>query len=94
MRAGYLRKNGVPYSEDALLTEYFDLAPHANRRSAAGRDVGRRRPEVLAPAVHRELAVQETDRRVRVGADAVLGDVVKTQGPVTANRDCKALCHC
>jgi hypothetical protein len=30
MRAGYLRKNGVPYSEDALLTEYFDLAPYSN----------------------------------------------------------------
>jgi hypothetical protein len=27
MRAGYLRKNGVPYSENAVLTEYFDLAP-------------------------------------------------------------------
>lgn len=27
MRAGYLRKNGVPYSEDATVTEYFDLAP-------------------------------------------------------------------
>lgn len=27
MRAGYLRKNGVPYSDDAVLTEYFDLAP-------------------------------------------------------------------
>jgi hypothetical protein len=27
MRAGYLRKNGVPYSEGAVLTEYFDLAP-------------------------------------------------------------------
>jgi len=26
MLAGYLRKNGVPYSEDAVLTEYFDLA--------------------------------------------------------------------
>jgi hypothetical protein len=25
MRAGYLRKNGVPYSETAMLTEYFDL---------------------------------------------------------------------
>jgi hypothetical protein len=25
MRAGYFRKNGVPYSEDAVLTEYFDL---------------------------------------------------------------------
>lgn len=25
MRAGYLRMNGVPYSENAVLTEYFDL---------------------------------------------------------------------
>lgn len=25
LRAGYLRKNGVPYSESAVLTEYFDL---------------------------------------------------------------------
>lgn len=24
MRAGYLRKNGLPYSENAVLTEYFD----------------------------------------------------------------------
>jgi hypothetical protein len=24
LRAGYLRKNGVPYSEDTVLTEYFD----------------------------------------------------------------------
>ncbi len=27
MRAGYLRKNGVPYSENAVVTEYFDIAP-------------------------------------------------------------------
>jgi hypothetical protein len=27
MRAGYLRKNGVPYSKDARVTEYFDVAP-------------------------------------------------------------------
>jgi hypothetical protein len=27
MRAGYLRKNGVPYSERATVTEHFDLAP-------------------------------------------------------------------
>ena len=27
MRAGYLRKNGVPYSENATVTEYFDVAP-------------------------------------------------------------------
>ncbi len=27
MRAGYLRKNGIPYSARAVLTEYFDLVP-------------------------------------------------------------------
>jgi hypothetical protein len=27
MRPGYLRKNGVPYSENAAVTEYFDMAP-------------------------------------------------------------------
>jgi hypothetical protein len=27
MRPGYLRRNGVPYSENAVLTEYFELAP-------------------------------------------------------------------
>jgi hypothetical protein len=27
MRAAWLRPNGVPYSEDAVLTEYFDFYP-------------------------------------------------------------------
>jgi hypothetical protein len=27
LRAGYLRRNGIPYSQDAQLTEYFDLIP-------------------------------------------------------------------
>jgi hypothetical protein len=27
LRAGYLRKNGIPYSENAAVTEYFDLIP-------------------------------------------------------------------
>ena len=27
LRAGYLRKNGVPYSQNASVTEYYDLAP-------------------------------------------------------------------
>ena len=30
MRAGYLRKNGVPYSEDAVLTEYFNRHDEPN----------------------------------------------------------------
>ncbi len=30
LRAGYLRKNGVPYSENAVLTEYFDIVRQRN----------------------------------------------------------------
>ena len=30
LRAGYLRKNGVPYSENAVLTEYWDLFQREN----------------------------------------------------------------
>jgi hypothetical protein len=30
LKAGYLRKNGVPYSDDAVVTEYFDIARERN----------------------------------------------------------------
>ena len=30
LKAGYLRKNGVPYSDAATLTEYFDLGTLPN----------------------------------------------------------------
>ena len=30
MRSGYLRRNGVPYSENAVVTEYFDVAALPN----------------------------------------------------------------
>ncbi len=30
MRAGYLRKNGVPYSENAILTEDYDVVRERN----------------------------------------------------------------
>ena len=30
MLPGWLRRNGVPYSENATVTEHFDLAPHPN----------------------------------------------------------------
>ena len=30
LRSGYLRRNGVPYSENAAVTEYFDVAPLPN----------------------------------------------------------------
>ena len=30
LRPGYLRKNGIPYSENVVVTEYFDIAPYPN----------------------------------------------------------------
>ncbi len=30
LRAGYLRKNGVPYGENATVTEYFDVTPQSS----------------------------------------------------------------
>ena len=30
LRAGYLRTNGVPYSENAIVTEYYDTLTHSN----------------------------------------------------------------
>ena len=30
LKAGYLRKNGVPYSDNASLTEYYDLVKERN----------------------------------------------------------------
>ena len=31
LKEGYLRKNGVPYSENAVVTDYFDLMPQGSR---------------------------------------------------------------
>jgi hypothetical protein len=43
LRAGYLRKNGVPYGERATVTEHFDIAPLADRGTGAAgvADTGR-----------------------------------------------------
>ena len=30
LRAGYLRKNGVPYSADAVVTEYYNVLSESN----------------------------------------------------------------
>jgi hypothetical protein len=40
LRSGYLRKNGVPYSENAAVTEYFDLAPLPARDAPGDRSGG------------------------------------------------------
>ena len=59
MRAGYLRKNGVPYSERATVSEHFDIAPASRWRRAAPRHHHRRGSCVPERAVCREPALQE-----------------------------------
>ena len=71
-REGYLRKNGVPYSEDAI--DHRILRPAAGlteRRRLAARDDRRRGSEVPDAAVLHEHALQARARRVEVEPDAV-----------------------
>ena len=72
LRAGYLRKNGVPYSERATVTEHFDVAPLADGGQTAARHHHRRRPCVPDRAVRREPALQEGAGRLQVGSHAML----------------------
>ena len=59
LRAGYLRKNGVPYSENAVLTEYWDLSKLAERRGMADDYDAGRRSAVPSQPEARRAAVQE-----------------------------------
>ena len=78
LKAGFLRKNGVPYGENASLTE--DLrSRRAARRIAAARGHHRDdRSGQPARPVRDQLAVQEGIEQCEVEAVALLGDVVST----------------
>ena len=76
LKAGFLRKNGVPYSENVSLSEYLRSDHAARRRAAAGRHHRDHRPRVPARAVRHQLAVQEGAHQRQVEAVAVLGFVV------------------
>ena len=70
LRAGYLRKNGVPYSDETTVTEYFDRGVGLRVRLADGAH-DRGRSEIPQPAVHHQHALQTRARRVEMDADAV-----------------------
>ena len=59
MRAGYLRKNGVPYSERTTVSEHFDLAPLPDGGTTPPRHHHHRGSGVPERAVRREPALQE-----------------------------------
>ena len=71
MRAGYLRKNGVPYSANATVTEYFDVVAVSGWRPDAGRHHRGRRSALSHAALHRQLALQEGSGRFQMGSHAM-----------------------
>ena len=71
-REGYLRKNGVPYSEQAIITEYFHRLPtHPNGDDWLHVVTDRRGPALPVAAVLHEHALQARGRRLEVEPDAV-----------------------
>ena len=68
LAAGWLRKNGVPYSENATLTEYLRPLCRAERRRVAGGEHDRVRPHVLDARLRHEHALQEGAQRRQVVA--------------------------
>ena len=75
MKAGYLQKNGVPYGENAVLTEYFDLTEGIKRRPVANRCSRRGRSAIFDRPVRPQHSLQKTGRRNRVEANAMFGPV-------------------
>ena len=66
LRAGYLRPNGVPYGERAVVKEFFDTLHAARGRLVADRDHRRQRSRVPDAGIRAQLAVQEGNRHVEV----------------------------
>ena len=79
LRPGYLRKNGVPYSDSTSLTEYFELfnepdgAQHLMVMTVVNDPVYSRR------SLRDDVGFQEGTGRVEMGSDAVHGQV-RTEG--------------
>ena len=79
MRPGYLRRNGVPYSANAVMTEYFDRleVPGGDTLLVVAAEVAD--PEYLGHAVLDQHAVQAAERRERLESDAVRGPLTETR---------------
>ena len=68
---GWLRRNGVPYSQNATITEYFTRVTHPGRRRLVRGDDDRRRSDLSGAAVHDQLELQERTERLQVESGAV-----------------------
>ena len=76
LRAGYLRKNGVPYSENAVLTEHWDLYKRPNGEEWLTITTQVEDPRYLSNVEADRAGIQEGTQREQVGSDALFGEVV------------------
>ena len=77
MRPGYLRKNGVPYSENARLEEYFETFTEPNGDTWLVDTHDRHRScSTLAHAAD-VLFLQENPGSLGMGSDACRADEVR-----------------
>ena len=77
LRAGYLRKNGVPYSENAVLTEHWDLYKRPNGEEWLTITTQVEDPQYLRNVRLTAPVFKKEPERQQVGSDAVLGEVVE-----------------
>ena len=79
-RPGYLRKNGVPYSANAVVTEYYNRTNEPNGDSWLVVTTVVEDPIVSERPVRHQLAFQESDGRVGVESNAMRGQLRSLAG--------------
>ena len=75
IRPGYLRKNGVPFSENASVTEYLRSVCGTRRPGLVRRDDERQRSSVPWRSMGDHKPLQEGNRRLEVESNALSGSV-------------------
>ena len=78
LRPGYVRKNGAPYSDKTVVTEYFDLNTAPNGDQLADGNHESRRHPVLPRPVHHDVRFQEASRRQGLESHSLLGALSAT----------------
>ena len=71
LRPGYLRKNGVPYSESAVLTEHFDSHPGPGSSTWITITTIVNDPEIPRPGIHHQHRLPKRAGRLEMEPDAV-----------------------
>ena len=80
LRAGYLRRNGVPYSADARVTEFFVVAPFGQDDQVFIVTTVVDDPQISAAAIRRQLTLQARHRPFQVESCTMRHNLVTASG--------------